>query len=104
MMNYEASKLNLLTFDRNRSRYVITKVVSKQKQCTVSRYSKPTISPEKETKNLATKCPQYAKPVKWALSFIFQQAAVSNIVVMQFPTILDTVNMMNDNREIQLNL
>ena len=69
------------------------------------RYSKPTISPEKETKNLATKCPQYAKPVKWALlSFIFQQAAVSNIVVMQFPTILDTVNMMNDNREIQLNL
>ena len=59
---------------------------------------------QKETKNLATKCPQYAKPaVKWALSFIFQQAAVSNIVVMQFPTILDTVNMMNDNREIQLN-
>ena len=100
MINYEASKLNLLTFDRNRSRCVVTKVVNRS---TVSRFSKPTISPEKETKNLATKCPQYAKPVKWALSFIFQQAAVSNIVVMQFPTILDTVNMMNDNREIQLN-
>ena len=45
-----------------------------------------------------------ASQVRAVLSFISQQAAVSNIVVMQFPTILDTVNMMNDNREIQLNL
>ena len=44
-----------------------------------------------------------ASQVRAVLSFISQQAAVSNIVVMQFPTILDTVNMMNDNREIQLN-
>ena len=74
MMNYEASKLNLLTFDRNRSRYVITKVVNRS---TVPRYSKPTISPEKRHKKFGHKMSPICQASQVGSSFFYFPASSS---------------------------